>query len=291
MKLVTKKNTFYALYALGAFIFFLWYLFPSDYFADYLEAQAKVYGNGMDVTIRDAGPSFPLALTMKGVECTIPTGARVVVDKMSIRPGIMALIRGNTEFSFSMDLFDGNVSGYVNVPENNLRKASFEDMEVSDVNLSLLTPFMAVYLPGYSIAGRLNARGSYSSEGRGTGMVNLDVKDLVVELEKPFFSVNKLTFNDISSEMEIKSKKLQIKECMIDGQEVGGSVKGSVFIRQPLDRSTLRISGTVKPDKKFLEELGKRVPVEGFIGKKMNADGEIPFRISGVAKSPRYSLQ
>ncbi|MBU1170454.1 MAG: type II secretion system protein GspN [Proteobacteria bacterium] len=291
MAILNKKNTFYALYAMGAFLFFLWFLFPSDFFADYLETLIQQQGQGVVVTIKEARPSLPFALSLKGVEGEIPGGPMLKAESLRISPGLISLFGVNPKVSFSSRIFGGKVSGTVTFPEKNPKKPSVESIRISGLDLFELKDILTDYLPGYTLKGELDATGDYSSDGRGNGALNLLVKDLVVAAEKPFFTIKDLTFPEISVEMEIKSKKVQIERCVIDGKEVDGTLSGSVFIRNPFDRSTLRLSGTLKPEKTFMEKLGANVPIEALIGKKMNADGEIPFSISGVASAPRYSLK
>lgn len=291
MAMFSKKNTFYALYAMGAFAFFLWFLFPSDFFADYLEALIGREAGGAVVTIRDARPGLTLGLSLKDVECQIPDGPLVRAEKLKVRPGLMSLFRGDPEIAFSMKSYGGRISGQLVIPEKNPDKMSVETFTVSGLDLFALKDVLGSYIPGYTIRGSLDASGSYSPEGRGNGTLSLAAQDLFVEPERPFFTVSNLTFPSVTAEVELKSKKIQIQRCVVDGQEVDGNMTGSIFIRTPLDRSSLRLSGTVKPDKGFMEKMGASMPIDALIGKKMNADGEIPFSISGVINSPRYSLK
>lgn len=291
MAFFKKKNTFYALYAMGAFFFFLWYLFPTAFFADYLENMVRMHGNGVVMTIQDARPSLPLALSLKGVECEIPGGPSLKADSLRVSPGLISLIRGNPEISFALKMFGGKMSGDVIIPEKNLEKLSVENVTISGLDLFECRDLLKDYLSGYTVKGKVDAQGSYTSDGRGNGSLTLTVKDLKVEPEKAFFTITSLSFPEVSAEMELKSKKVQIAKCDINGDEVDGTLSGSIFLRTPLDRSTLRLSGTLKPEKAFMDKLSASVPIDALIGKKMNADGEIPFSISGVANAPRYSLK
>lgn len=288
MAIFRNKKIFYSLYTLGAFLFFLWYLFPSDYFADFIESQIRKYGNGLEVTIKDAKPSLPLSLSLKGVVCTIPDGPAVKMEAFKIG-GLLSMLSNNPDLSFTLDGFGGRVSGHVLIPENNTSKASVDDIQISRVDLSQFKDILNAYYPGYSIKGTLDAQGHYTPEGRGNGELKFKVKDLSVELEKPFFTIKSLSFSDITADMEIKSKKVEIRQCEVDGKEVNGNITGSIFVREPLNRSTLRLSGTLRPEKDFLDMLGASVPVEALIGDKMNQDGEIPFSLSGVVGRPRFT--
>lgn len=286
MAILRNKKIFYTLYTLGAFLFFLWFLFPSDYFAGYLETQIKKYGNGMEVTIKDAKPSLPLSLSLKGVVCQIPGAPPVKVDAFKIS-GLLSLLGGSPDLSFTMAGFGGTVSGHVLIPENNTEKTSVDGIDVSGVNLAKFNDILNVYYPGYAIKGTLDAKGHYTPEGRGTGELTFKVTDLSIEPDKPIYSlVKNLNFSEISADLEIKSKKIEVRKCDVEGKEVDGNISGSIFVREPINRSTLRLSGTLKPEKDFMETLG---PVEAMIGGNMNQDGEIPFRLSGVVSDPRFT--
>lgn len=291
MAILRNKKIFYTLYALGSFLFFLWYLFPSDFFADYLESIIRQYGNGVKATIQEATPTLGLSLSLNGVVCEIPSGPTLKAESFVINPSLFSLMGKNPKLSFKLDGFGGRISGHVMVPERNIKKMAVDGIKVSDLDLSQLKDILSGYIPGYAIRGKLDAKGHYTQEGRGNGEMMLKVKDLVVEPEKPFFTIKSLSFSDVMADFEIKSKKIQIRQCEADGKEVNGSVSGSVFLRSPLTRSTLRLSGTLRPEKEFMDTLGASVPVEALLGNKMKDDGEIPFRLSGVANSPRFSLR
>ncbi|GAB6097747.1 hypothetical protein JCM14469_40010 [Desulfatiferula olefinivorans] len=292
MAMFSRKNIFYTLYALGTFVFFLWFLFPADFFADYLETVIARQAPDLDVTIGKARPALPASLSLRDVELTARSERITVkVEALKITPGLISLVRGNPEIVFVLKGFGGRVSGRVVVPERNPAKLSVENVTVSGVRLETLESILASRLPGYAVKGTLDARASYSPEGRGNGVLSVSVTDLVVTPERPFFTISSLSFPEVTADVELKSKKVQIQNAAVDGREVDGTLTGSIFIRSPLERSTLRLSGTVRPDPAFMETLGQSVPIEALIGKKMNANGDISFSISGTAAGPRYALK
>jgi type II secretion system protein N len=292
MAMFSRKNVFYALYTLGAFVFFLWFLFPADFFADYLEAMIARQNRDLTVTIGQARPALPFALSLRDVACTVKAeDITVTADALKVKPGLISLIRGNPEIAFTMKGFGGKISGRIVIPERNPEKMSVENVTVSGLNLETLEDIVSARFPGFTIRGTLDARGSYSPEGRGNGVLSVSLTDLRVTPDKPFFTISSLTFPEVTADVELKSKKVQIQTAVVDGHEVDGTLTGSIFIRTPLDRSTLRLSGTVRPDPAFMKKLGESVPIEALIGKKINADGDIPFSISGVVSAPRYALK
>lgn len=291
MAILRNKKIFYTLYALGSFLFFLWYLFPSDFFADYLENMIRQHGNGVKVTIQEAKPTLGLSLSLNDVVCEIPSGPTLEAESFIINPGLFSLLGNNPEVSFKVDGFGGRISGHIMLPEKNPNKMTVDDIKISNLDLFTFKDLLSSYIPGYTVRGRLDAQGHYTQEGRGNGELMFKVKDLVVEPEKPFFTIKNLTFSEVRADFEIKSRKIQIRQCEADGKEVNGTVSGSVFMRKPMDRSTLRLSGTLRPEKEFLDTLGASMPVEALLGNKMNDAGEIGFRLSGVARSPRFSLR
>lgn len=291
--LFRKKGMMYTAYAVGCVVFFIWYLFPSEFFADYIEKTLKSATGTIEVSIGSVKPSFPPGIKVSDIRVTLPDtdGRKYSAEYLKVSPGLTSLLKLDPVLNFSAGFLGGVVKGSVKIPGGKPDKLSLEMMKIKGVNLELLSGVLSAYAPGYSIRGTLDAVGNYSSEGRGNGKVSVNVNDLVVTPEKPLFTIESLNFKEIIADVEIKNKKLQIEKCEIDGLEADGEVKGSVFIRTPLERSTLRINGTVTPEKTFMDKLSETMPVEALLGKKMDRDNGIPFKISGSLSSPKFSMK
>lgn len=287
---IMGRRQAYALYVVACVLFFLWALFPSEDFADYLETLVARHGGGITVTIEKARPTLTLGLSLKGVVVTRPRVMAVEAASVKLRPGYVSLLSKTPAVSFSAEVFGGKAKGKVRLDRSAGGGIGVEEMVLADIDLALFRSQVQGFMPGVGLKGILNAEGGYSPEGRGNGRLSLNIKNLMIQPTEPLFSVESLTFNDLTASMDIKSRKLALENCVIEGNEIDGTVKGSVFIREPFETSSLHLTGSLKLEKSLLEKLGKTMPIDMVLGGSSNGEGEIPFKISGMIGSPSYSL-
>lgn len=290
LKNINRRNFFYALYGFVAGLFFLWAFFPTDDFADYLETVVARFGNGMSMEIESARPSLTLGLVMKGVVISKGESMHIESEYLHIRPGYFSLLGKTPAISFKAEVFGGTVKGKMRWDKSPKGGTGVEKLTLIDIDLAKFKDQVRGFMPNVAIQGMLNADGGYSPEGRGNGLVNLSIKNLIIQPAEPLFTITTLNFNDVTASMDIKNRKMEIENCVIEGKEIDGSMKGSVFLREPFDRSTVRLTGTLKPEKTLLDQLSQTMPIEAVVGNAMNEDGEIPFTVSGMVSDPRYSL-
>ncbi len=274
----------YTLYAVIVTLFFVWYLFPSEYFAEYIERSITAYGKDVSVEIEGANPAFPTGVKLTGLKVTTTLVQSVPIDYIKVRIGVISLIKLDPVIYFSAGLFGGTIKGSVKIPERNIKNLSVDDVSVKGIDTALCARFFEAYLPGFSIAGIIDADGSYATSGRqSNGKINVLIKQLSVKPDKPFLTLASLSFTEITAQIQVKNKRIHIEECDIDGNEFDGSIKGSVIVKAPLNRSVLRLSGKFKPEKEFAEKM----PLQLVFKKKVKYGDELPFKISGTIKKPR----
>lgn len=283
-KIINKTTLLYTLYAVIVTLFFVWYLFPSEYFAQYIERSIASYGKDVSVEIEGANPSLPTGVKLTGLKVTTPLVSSVPVDYIKVRVGVFSLIKFDPVIYFSAGIFGGTIKGSVKIPKSDTRNLSVDDISIKGIDTALCARFVEAYIPGYTITGTIDADGSYEAKGRQrTGTINVRIKQLSVKPEKPFLTLASLSFNEITAQIQVKNKRIHIEECDIDGNEFDGSVKGSVIVKAPVDRSVLRLTGKFKPEKEFAEKM----PLQLVFKKKVKYGDELPFKILGTIKKPR----
>lgn len=282
--IISRSTILYALYSVFAVMFFVWFLFPSEYFADYIEKSVAAHGRGVRVDVETVRPSFPVGIKMTGVKIKTPVVESVPVDYISASIDIFSLVKLQPVISFSADIFGGTINGKIKIPDRDIKKSSVDAIVVKGIDLSKCSNVFASHLSGLVISGFIDAEGSYVSAGRGHGKIALTVNQLTVQPEKSFLTLKNLSFKEITAQVEIKNKRIQIENCDIDGNEFDGNVKGSVIVKYPYNKSVLRLSGKFRPEKEFAEKM----PLELVFKKKVNAGDEVPFKISGTIRKPRF---
>ncbi len=283
-KIINKTTILYTLYTLLLVLFFVWYLFPSEYFADYLEKRITAYGKGVSVEIEGVRPVFPAGVKLTGLEVTTDFASAVPIDYINVSIGVISLIKFDPAIYFSAGLFGGKIKGSAKIPKRDFKNISVDDISIKGIDTALCSRLFESYIPGYTITGIIDADGSYAVTGRqGRGKINVLINQLSIKPDKPLFTLESLSFDEIAAQVEIKNKRISIEKCDIDGNEFDGSLKGTVIVKRPVDRSILRLSGKFKPEKEFAEKM----PLRLVFKKEVKYGDELPFKISGTIKKPR----
>lgn len=290
LRTMERRKLYYGLYGFAAGLFFLWALFPSDYFADYLEGLAAKHGDGLVVTIETAHPTLSLGLAMKGVVVSRNGIMNIEADYLKVRPGYFSLLGKKPAVSFSSEVFGGKIKGKIRWDMTRRGAVGVEKLSMADIDLAVFKDQVKGFMPKIAVTGILNADGGYSPEGRGNGLLNLNIRNLTIQPAEPFFTLKQLTFNDVSLSMDILSTKLGIEKCVIEGNEIDGTMTGSISLSDHFDRSLLRLTGTLKPEKSLMDKLSQTMPIQALVGNAMGPDGRIPFQVEGPVSEPRYSF-
>lgn len=283
-KVISRSTILYALYSVFAVMVFVWFLFPSEYFADYIEKSVQAHGGGVLIEVKTVSPAFPVGIKLTGLKIKTPDVDSVPVDYIRAGINIFSLLKLQPVISFSAGLFDGTINGKIKIPDSDIKKSSVDALIVKGIDLSKCSEVFASQIPGVDISGIIDAEGSYVSEGRGHGKIALTVNQLNVQPEQPILTLKSLSFKEITAQVEIKNKRIQIENCEIDGNEFDGTVKGSVIVKYPYNKSVLRLSGKFRPEKEFAEKM----PLQLVFKKKVKYGDEVSFKISGTIKKPRF---
>jgi type II secretion system protein N len=273
------------------FFFFLWILFPGEYLAGYINKAVNRSGYNLKLTMKEARPTlFPVGIKMKGVGVEFQNMPPISAESLSVGYGLTSIFRKQHLVTFSCDAYNGEVHGKVRVSKERSGDISFEKLKVAGLDLEAMGPILSVVVPGYTIKGKLDAKMNYSSDGRGNGDASFKAKDLSLAKANLMFGMNNLDFDEISMKADIKNNKIQIDQCDINGKELKGKIEGSVFIRTPFKDSTLRLTGTLKPEKDFVERLKSVSPMGMLLAGKVEGGGALSFSISGTVRAPAYAM-
>lgn len=282
-KIINKSFLFYTLYIIAALVFFLWYLFPSDYFADYLEKTIAANGNGITAEIGSVKPSFPAGAILKNVIVSHSELGSVKIDYAKAGIGIASLLKLNPEVYFRLGLFGGTVNGKAGAPDGDSGQLLLDDIIIDGIDAGKVSALFKENLFGFTVSGSLSANGNYTTEKRGSGYMKAVLKGLRIRREEPFFTIDSMTFDEINAEAEISNRRLKIKSVTVSGREFDCSLKGSVVLKQPVDKTVLRLNGSFSPSKEFSE----KVPLDVVFRKKVVPGEDLSFRVTGTVGKPK----
>ena len=147
-------------------------------------------------------------------------------------------------------------------------------------------------MTNYTISGVLNGtvavNGGQHSES--TARAILDVSQCTVNLLSPLFSLDKLVFSRIEAELTMNSGRVLINKCDLRGEELDGRISGTLHLQDPYEKSSLNLSGVLRPHAELIARIKQTIPVDLFSGKNIQRAG-LPFTVHGTIENPGFSLR
>jgi len=287
-----KRYVFYTVWFFAVLAFFLYLLFPSDEIRKYIEYRVKNAGTAYTLHIGDVRPVLRPGLMFADTE--VREGDTVVAEADEVRfmPRILSLFGSSRTADFQSLMYGGTVDGTVGVkkkPSGGEGEEFSADAVISGIRIRQIKALQN--LPMGQISGILAGTVSYAGDNSGgKGEADLSVRDLTVELGTPVLSIGKLTFADVHAQLELESPQvLQIRECTVKGNQVGGNAAGTVGLRRPLEKSVLNLTGNIRPHASLIAQLGEGMT--GILFKSNRGKSEIPFVIRGTLEKPEFSVQ
>ena len=286
----TRKWLLYATYIMVAAAFFIYYLFPSNTVKNYLTSNLNKAYPGIDVTIDHVKPAFPPGLRFYNVNFYHINDFLLDVEQIKIVPSFFSLFRSKTNFFFKGRTGEGIFEGKGELTKNRPSRKVIIDGKLSGIQIKEIAALKN--LAGRNISGILNGDFTYRGDNKSGGNLRakLIASDCELELLTPVFKLESLTFSKIAADLVMKNGELQVKQCIITGDQTDGSLSGSVTLKKPMGKSYLKLSGTIKPDPYFLADLGKDLPAN-LLPKKIFGKNGFPIRIYGTLDKPRFLLR
>jgi type II secretion system protein N len=283
----TRKWLLYFLFIIGVTAFFIYYLFPSDKIKNYITVHVNKTYPGITIAVDHVTPAFPPGLRLYNVNFYHTHDPLFRMEQIKIAPGLLSLFRSKINFFFKGSAYTGMLEGrgefIKNTPEVMI------EGKLSGIRIKEISAIKDVI--GRNISGVLDGDFTYRNkkESGNDLKAELIISKGQLELETPLLQLESLAFKKITAELALKNMNLNIKKCIINGEQVDGSISGSVTLKNTLGQSYLKLSGTIKPDPLFLEKLGNDLPAN-LLPKKIFGKNEVHIRIYGTLDNPRFFL-
>jgi type II secretion system protein N len=283
----TRKRLLYFLFIIGVTAFFIYYLFPSDKIKNYITVHVNKTYPDITIAVDQVTPAFPPGLRLYNVKFYHTHDPLFKMEQIKISPGLLSLFRSKINFSFKGNayagMFEGKGEFTKNTPELMI------DGTLSGIRLKELSVIKDVI--SRNMSGVLD--GNFTCQNKKESGYNLKaqliISDGQLELVTPLLQLESLVFKKITAELAMKNMNLNIKKCVINGDQMDGSISGSVTLKNSLGQSYLKLSGRIKPHPAFFEQLGNDLP-ENLLPKKILGKNGVHIRIYGTLDTPRLFL-
>lgn len=283
----TRKWLPYSLFIIVVTAFFIYYLFPSDKVKNYITFNLNKTYPGIKIAIDHVKPAFPPGLKLYNVNFYRRHDSLFRAEQIKIAPGFLSLFSSKTIFFFKGSAYTGTLKG-----KGEFTKNSHEIMingKLSGIRIKKISAIKDFI--GRNISGVLDGNFTYRNqkESGDNLKAELIISNGQLELLTPLFQLENLPFKKITAELAMKNMNLQIKKCVITGDQMDGSISGSVTLKDTPGQSYLKLSGTINPHPLFLEELGNDLPTN-LLPKRIFGKNGVHIRIYGTLDKPRFFL-
>jgi len=281
-----RKIILTVLYALAAGVLFLFLLFPDAAVKTALVRGVENINPAARLTVGDVAPVFPPGLKLKDV--TVSYRDKVVAgpDYIRLTPAWFSLLGESPRLVFKTGVFAGVIDGQGRFTEDRLAGA---DVRISGVRLESIQ--YVNHLSPHRLSGAVNGDLRLTSKrGEIQGTSQLRLSGTTVTLAAPVLDMAVVQFDDIQADLVLSSRRVEIKSCVFDGQDLDGEFSGNILLRNPFQNSLLNLKGSIKPQAGLIKRAGNTLPIE-FLMKSEPGDKGFPVRLTGTFQEPRIAFR
>lgn len=289
-----KKWIGYLLFALILTVALLYYRFPSDVLRDYLQATADRATPPLVLSVDRIVPRFPIGLKFADTEVALknmPDKVILRADSLLLKPQLWSLLRGKSEYCFHCMAYKGDLIGCVYFKKDHGRRFIDTEIELRNIRVgdhAYLSHLISRHLEG-TLGGTISYKGQYNLLMDGSGEANLMLSQGRVELLQPLLTLESIEFNEMEIEMVLKEQKITVARLELKGQELQGTLSGTITLKEEFAKSNLDIRGTIEPFAAFFKSTpGTHDTVKLF--KQRLKRGTLSFVIQGTLGEPRIEF-
>ena len=283
----TRKWLPYFLFILGLTAFFIYFLFPSDKMKKFITVQVNKTYPGITISVDRVKPAFPPGLRLYDVNFYHTHDSLFRMEQIKIAPGLLSLFRSKIIFFFNASAYTGILEGRGELTKN--RPEIMVDGKLSGIQIKEISAIKNIM--GRNLSGVLDGNFTYRNkkESGNDLKAQLIISNGQLELLTPLLQLESLAFKKITAELAMKNMNLNIKKCIITGDQMDGSISGSVILKNTPGQRYLKLSGTIQPHPLFTEKLGNDLPAN-LLPKKIFGKNGVNIRIYGTLDNPRLFL-
>jgi len=279
----------YTLYALVAFVVFLYLTFPYDLLQQRLVEW--VSQEGMQLALSRLRPDFPPGLRSQDVRLVVdqlsPNEATVHLETLRVQPEWLALLSRKMQIHFAAGLYGGRLEGEVHY-------TTVEGAPLWEVQARLADLDVTQY-PAVQQGDRAFMRGRLSGEATVTltrdgqiqdGTVNLRMQPMALvgapgwQLQLP----REIVCDALQGELKTTARQAGNVALSCQGKDLTLEARGTVGWKAPLPESQLNMRWQVRSEEAYKQELDL---LAALVRKRPDRRGELSFRLHGPLRQLR----
>ena len=279
----------YTLYAIAAFLIFVYVTFPYDLLQQRLVEW--VSQTGAQLTMAPLGPAFPPGVRAHDVRLLVdqpsPNTAIVHLETLRVQPEWLALLSRKMQMHFAAELYSGRLEGevrYAQVEGTPLwdMKAHFADVNVAQY------PLVQKDAKAF-IRGRLSGEATVTLARDGQmqeGIFNLRVQPMALA-GAPGWQLQlqrEIACDVLQGELKTTSRQGGNVLLTCQGKDLAIEARGTVGWKAPLRESQLNLRWQVRSEEAYKSELDL---LAALVRKRLDRRGELSFRLQGPLRQLR----
>jgi type II secretion system protein N len=284
----------YVVYGLILTMALLYFRFPSDAVEDYFQARGERANPPVVLSADRIGPLIPYGLKFVKTRVSLkdsPTSLILTADRLSLRPSLLSLLGGKSDFSFRCAAYKGHTNGSIRLWQNEKGRSVDTEIELTNVDLgeyAYLRELIGRTVTG-TLSGTIVYNGQYKPILDGSGEANLGLSEGVVELAEPFLTLKSIDFDELEIDMVLKKQKIEVGRLEFKGKQLQGALSGTITLKKALEESVLRLSGTIEPFAALFESATGAEETVAFLRGRIN-QGTFTFMIEGTLSQPKIKF-
>lgn len=304
----------YPAFFLFAFLVCVSFTFPYDKLKERLvasfNAQQKASSSQQELQVDELESSFITGVKATGVHLFMPPvepgkpPVELKIDEARARISLLSLLAGNKDVTFRLKAFDGQIDGeFVDKGKERLIKVELDGVDVG--KLEVVGQQLGVPLEG-RVYGTVDLRLPEGKASKGSGSVNLEIRDLAVgdgkAKIKGLLELPKLTVGALKFDAEAKEGVLKVSKFGASGKDVELSGEGRIQMRELANDSGLDLSVKFKVNdgyrgkndktKSLFGAPGSNIPplfeLDPTVKRAKTPDGFYAFQVRGQLGKPQF---
>jgi len=284
-----KKILSYTTYIAVIACILLYYLFPSDVIKKTLAYRVSRADPNFSIMTGHAAPVLPPGIKLRNVTIKRFNNSLFDIDEVKIKPALLSFLKPETIYTFTGRTGDGTFNGTAAVSNKQSDNRSRLDVNLSEIQIREI-PGLQTF-SRYPTAGLLSGTIAFNKSRRPlvNARANLNIANALLTFPNPVFGLDNLSFQYIEGEVTFNGRRMQVKKCTFNGSQVDGTIAGIIILKNPFEKSTLRLTGTIQPHSGFIAGLGQGIA--GLLVPRIKSTKEgIKFKIRGTLEDPKFSL-
>ena len=285
-----KKWLVYLTFIIATMVCLIYYLFPSEIVKRYIIFRIGQINPDLEVSIGRVFPTFPPGLRFDTVSFEYDGDRMLVTEEMRVVPRLASLLRARKILLFSLNAYSGSVTGKAYIIAGN-KNGQF-DMEAIISGMQLADIPVIKNQSEFELSGVLGMEISFQTRPKigHTMRARMEMLDIELQSENLFQNQELMVFERIEAYIFMRDGRLELESCNFTGDQFDGMLSGFGVLKNPVNKSTIELSGRLNPHHPFLSQQGENLP-PAILNMLKSETQDISILIRGSIDNPSFSFE